>query len=145
MLIFLSIVIYFVDSDMTIHSVQPDPSMNMYNVLGTELASCCFYPITGFYRNGFCHTSFEDVGQHTVCAQMTAEFLQFSAQKGNDLITPIPELGFSGLQPGDFWCVCASRWLEALEHGVAPPLKLEACHESLLMLVDLDTLKQYAI
>lgn len=126
-------------------SYHPNPSINQTNVLGTALASCCFAPLTGYYRNGFCHTGAQDVGQHTVCARMTAAFLQFSAERGNDLMTPLPEVGFPGLQPGDFWCVCALRWLEALDYEVAPPIKLEACHESLLLLVDLETLKRYAL
>lgn len=124
---------------------QPNPNDNQHNVLGGELASCCFAPLTGYFRDGFCHTSQHDQGQHTVCAQMTAEFLQFSADRGNDLITPLPEYDFVGLMPGDFWCICALRWVEALDYGIAPPLKLEACHHSLLQLVDLDTLKMYAL
>lgn len=126
-------------------SMHPNPEINQFNVLGTELASCCFAPITGFYRNGFCHTGERDVGLHTVCAKMTTEFLQFSVAKGNDLVSPMPEFGFPGLQPNDYWCVCALRWIEALDAGVAPPIKLEACHESLLQLVDLETLVQYAV
>ena len=86
-----------------------------------------------------------DMGQHTACAKMTSEFLNFSAKMGNDLITPMPEFNFKGLQPGDFWCICAMRWVEAYEHGVAPPLKLEACHERLLFFVELDTLQEFAI
>lgn len=125
-------------------SYHPDPAINQFNVLGTELASCCFAPLTGFYRNGFCHTGEQDVGLHTVCVKATREFLEFSVAKGNDLVTPLPELGFHGLQPNDYWCVCALRWIEALDAGVAPPIKLEACHESLLELVDLETLIQYA-
>lgn len=126
-------------------SIHPNPAINQYNVLGTSLASCCFAPITGYYRDGFCHTGERDVGQHTVCAKMTTAFLQFSLAKGNDLVSPLPEFGFPGLQPNDYWCVCALRWIEALDAGVAPPIKLEACHESLLQLVDLETLVQYAI
>ena len=127
------------------YSLHPDPAINQTNVLGGALASCCFAPLTGFYRNGFCHTGPQDIGLHTVCAKMTREFLEFSVAKGNDLVTPLPEVGFPGLQPNDYWCVCALRWVEALDAGVAPPLKLEACHESLLGLVDLDTLRQYSI
>lgn len=127
------------------HSVQPDPTINKLNVLGTPLASCCFSPLTGFFRNGFCHTGAQDGGAHTACAQMTADFLNFSQKIGNDLITPMPEYNFDGLKPGDFWCVCARRWLQAFEAGVVAPLKLEACHESLLELIDIDTLKQVAI
>ncbi|PNK61930.1 DUF2237 family protein [Psychrobacter sp. FDAARGOS_221] len=126
-------------------SPHPDPQLNQRNVLGTALASCCFDPITGFYRNGFCHTGPQDVGLHTVCAKMTSEFLNFSVKTGNDLVTPMPEFGFPGLKAGDYWCVCALRWLDALDHGVAPNIKLEACHESLLELVDIETLKRYSL
>ena len=126
-------------------SLYPDPYINQTTVLGTALASCCFAPLTGYYRNGFCHTGAQDVGMHTVCAKMTREFLEFSVAKGNDLVTPLPELGFSGLQPNDYWCVCALRWVEALDAGVAPPLKLEACHESLLQLVTIETLLAHAL
>ena len=126
-------------------SYHPKAELNQTNVLGTALASCCFDPLTGYYRNGFCHTGAGDVGLHTVCAKMTREFLEFSVAKGNDLVTPLPEFGFPGLQPNDFWCACALRWVEALDAGVAPPLKLAACHESLLELVDIETLQQYAI
>lgn len=125
--------------------LHPNPRENQFNVLGTELASCCFFPLTGYYRNGFCHTGDRDIGKHTVCAVMTSEFLQFSADRGNDLITPLPEYHFQGLKPNDFWCICALRWIEALDHGIAPPIKLEACHESLLNLIDIETLKEYAI
>lgn len=124
---------------------HPNPADNQTNVLGTALASCCFDPITGFYRDGFCHTSNHDVGQHTVCAKMTSEFLNFSLVRGNDLVTPLPEYHFAGLKAGDYWCLCVLRWLEALDFNVAPPLKLEACHEQLLTLVDIDILKQHAI
>ena len=125
--------------------LHPNPEINQRNVLGGELASCCFAPITGYYRNGFCHTGPRDLGQHTVCVKMTADFLNFSASRGNDLITPLPEYNFPGLQPGDYWCVCATRWVEAHQHDAAAPLKLEACHESLLQLVDLQTLMEYAL
>lgn len=121
-------------------SIQPDPSINQKNVLGTHLASCCFSPITGYYRNGFCHTGITDIGQHTACVQMTSEFLNFSQKVGNDLITPLPEMNFPGLKPGDFWCVCASRWVDAYHAGIVAPLKLEACHEALLEFIDLETL-----
>lgn len=125
-------------------SIQPDPSINQRNVLGGPLASCCFNPLTGYYRNGFCHTGITDVGMHTACVQMTAEFLNFSQKVGNDLITPLPEMNFPGLKPGDFWCVCASRWVDAYNAGVVAPLKLEACHEALLHFLDIDTLKTLA-
>ena len=103
-------------------SIHPDPQINRLNVLGEPLASCCFDPITGYFRNGFCHTAVTDLGQHTVCAQMTSDFLNFSQKVGNDLITPLPEAGFPGLQPGDFWCICVTRWVEAYQAGQAPPV-----------------------
>ena len=98
------------------------------NVLGGDLEPCSFDPVTGFYRDGYCRTGSGDVGMHVVCAVMTEEFLVFSASVGNDLSTPRPEYGFAGLRPGDRWCVCAGRWQEALEAGVAPPVVLEATH-----------------
>ena len=126
-------------------SIHPHPAINRLNVLGQPLASCCFDPLTGYYRDGFCHTGYDDRGLHTVCAQMTAEFLSFSQTMGNDLITPLPEFGFDGLVPGDLWCICVTRWVEAYEHDVAPPIKLRACHDSVLQFVDLDTLKKFSI
>ena len=98
------------------------------NVLGTELKSCCESPMTGFYRDGMCHTGGGDVGVHVICAQVTGEFLEFSRTRGNDLISPAPAMGFPGLKPGDRWCLCASRWKEALDAGVAPPVVLAATH-----------------
>ena len=114
------------------------------NVLGGELASCSTEPVTGFYRNGCCETGPHDVGMHTVCAVMTAEFLAFSKAMGNDLSTPRPEFAFPGLKPGDRWCLCAPRWKEALDAGVAPPLVLEACHEETLAIAPLGVLKDHA-
>ena len=114
------------------------------NVLGGELASCSTDPVTGFYRNGCCETGPHDVGMHTVCAVMTAEFLAFSRAAGNDLSTPRPEFAFPGLKPGDRWCLCAPRWKEALDAGMAPQLVLEACHEETLAIVPLGVLKDYA-
>lgn len=126
-------------------SIQPDPEINQKNVLGGDLASCCYAPMTGFYRNGFCHTGANDRGLHTACVQVTDEFLAFSKSMGNDLSTPYPQMRFPGLKAGDCWCVCATRWLEAYHAGVVAPLKLEACHESLLHLVDLETLLSVAV
>jgi uncharacterized protein (DUF2237 family) len=102
-------------------------------------------PRTGFFRNGICDTCAEDLGMHTICAQMTGEFLAFSQSRGNDLSTPRPEFGFPGLQPGDFWCLCLQRWLEALQADVAPPVKIESTHASALEFVDLEVLQQYAV
>jgi hypothetical protein len=115
------------------------------NVLGTTLQVCSLDPITGFTRTGCCETSTEDTGNHTVCAQVTEEFLIFSASQGNDLSTPRPEFGFEGLQPGDRWCLCASRWHEAAEAGFAPPVVLEASHEKCLEKVSLADLKYHEL
>src|SRR2546423_5136824 len=108
------------------------------NVLGTELRTCCRDPVTGFYRDGYCRTGPEDVGLHTVCAEMTRDFLDYSVLMGNDLVTPHPEWGFAGLEPGDRWCICVSRWKQALERGLAPPVDLEATHSSALEFVSLE-------
>jgi uncharacterized protein (DUF2237 family) len=113
------------------------------NVLGTDLEPCGFDPLTGFYRDGCCETGAEDVGVHVVCAEMTAEFLEFSAAAGNDLSTP-PEYGFMGLQPGDRWCLCASRWQEAFEAGVAPPVHLAATHASASEWCSVEALRAHA-
>lgn len=101
-------------------------------------------PLTGFFRNGCCDTSSDDVGCHTVCVEVTDEFLEFSRAAGNDLSTPRPEFEFPGLQPGDRWCVCAARWLECLESGVSAPVSLAATHERTLEIVPLELLKQHA-
>jgi uncharacterized protein (DUF2237 family) len=114
------------------------------NVLGGELQPCSVEPLTGFYRTGCCDTGAEDVGVHTVCAAMTAEFLAFSKERGNDLSTPRPEFDFAGLQPGDRWCVCADRWVEAFEADMAPQVVLEATHSSMLEWVDLIDLQRHA-
>lgn len=115
------------------------------NVLGEELIPCSLDPVTGFFRNGCCETGPHDVGLHTVCAVMTAEFLAFSAALGNDLTTPQPELRFPGLRPGDRWCLCAPRWKEAYDAGLAPPVVLESTHEETLAIVPLGILKDHAI
>jgi hypothetical protein len=115
------------------------------NILGTNLEVCSLNPITGFTRSGCCETGPEDLGQHTVCAEVTDEFLQFSKLQGNDLMTPRPEFNFTGLKPGDRWCLCASRWLEALEEGIAPPVLLEATHEKALEIIDLAELKYHQL
>lgn len=115
------------------------------NVLGSELQACCTDPMTGFYRDGYCRTGPGDVGLHTVCTRVTAEFLEFSRQRGNDLSTPVPEFGFPGLRAGDGWCVCVERWREALDAGCAPPIVLEACHVSVLEFVEMAQLKAHAV
>ena len=114
------------------------------NVLGTELQCCCMSPLTGYYRDGYCHTGAGDVGVHTVCVMATEEFLAFSASRGNDLSTPRPEFDFPGVQPGDRWCLCAERWTEALEADMAPPVILEATHASTLEFVSIEDLKAHA-
>lgn len=114
------------------------------NVLGAELIPCSQNPVTGFFRNGCCETGPEDLGLHTVCAVMTAEFLAFSKAAGNDLSTPMPQYGFPGLKPGDRWCLCAPRWKEALDAGMAPQVVLDSTHEETLAIVPLGVLKDYA-
>jgi uncharacterized protein len=115
------------------------------NVLGERLELCSTKPVTGFFRDGCCNTSEEDVGSHTVCVVMTAEFLAFSKARGNDLSTPMPEFGFAGLNPGDRWCLCAPRWQEALEAGQAPRVAVRATHEGALQYCSLADLKRFAV
>lgn len=115
------------------------------NVFYERLESCGTDPVTGFYRDGCCNTSNQDGGSHTVCAVLTEDFLEFSRQQGNDLVTPRPEFGFPGLKPGDRWCLCANRWEEAEQHGVAPRIYLRATHQRALERVPLETLKPYAL
>lgn len=115
------------------------------NVLGGPLGVCSEKPLTGFFRDGCCNTSDEDVGSHTVCVVLTNEFLQFSMARGNDLTTARPEFGFPGLKPGDRWCLCAARWREALHAGKAPRVVLNATNEAVLSIVSLAELKPYAI
>ncbi len=115
------------------------------NVLGGRLESCSTRPMTGFFRNGCCDTSREDIGSHTVCVVMTAEFLAFSKAQGNDLSTPVPEFGFAGLKPGDRWCLCAPRWQEAFEAGAAPRVVLRATEQTALNYCDLAELKRLAV
>lgn len=115
------------------------------NVLGGPLEACSKDPMTGWYRNGCCETDGNDHGRHVICACMTAEFLEFSAAAGNDLSTPRPEFGFPGLKPGDRWCLCADRWREALQAGMAPKVVLEACEASALEVVSLEDLQAHAV
>lgn len=118
---------------------------NARNVLGEPLEVCSLKPMTGFFRDGCCDTSREDVGSHTVCAVVTAGFLAFSKSRGNDLSTPVPEFGFPGLQPGDRWCLCAPRWQEAFDAGQAPRAALRATHEGALAHCSLADLKRSAV
>jgi hypothetical protein len=117
---------------------------NSKNVFGEPLIECSSDPLTGFYRNGCCDTGPEDRGKHTVCAVMTEEFLQFSKSRGNDLITPIPRFNFPGLEPGDHWCLCVLRWLEAYKEGAAPNVILEATNELALEVVEMEQLLEHA-
>lgn len=114
------------------------------NVLGEPLESCSEEPMAGFFRDGCCNTSDEDLGSHTVCVEVTREFLEFSRFRGNDLSTPVPEYGFPGLKPRDRWCLCAARWLEAQQHGMAPRVMLRGTHQRALEIVPLKLLKEYA-
>ncbi|MFP4614937.1 MAG: DUF2237 family protein [Thiohalorhabdus sp.] len=115
------------------------------NVLGDELEPCGIDPPAGFYRTGRCDTGLQDLGNHSVCAEVTAEFLEYTAARGNDLASPVPELGFPGLEPGDRWCLCAARWQEALEAGQAPPVRLASTEENALEVVRLADLRAHAI
>ena len=115
------------------------------NVRGEALQPCSTDPVTGFYRSGACETGPQDVGAHVVCAEMTEAFLRSSKRRGNDLSTPRPQMNFPGLEPGDRWCLCAARWQEAFEAGVAPPVVLAATHERALETIDLEDLQRHAV
>ena len=120
------------------------PTSTARNVLGTDLEPCSLDPLTGFLRDGCCNTDQHDRGRHVICARMTGEFLEFSRSRGNDLITPRPEFGFPGLKSGDRWCLCALRWKEAFDAGLAPPVVLQATLERALDVVTLEQLKSCA-
>jgi len=126
-------------------SIQETKVSEARNVLGGLLQVCSVSPMTGFMRDGICHTGLQDIGSHTVCVQITDAFLQYSQSRGNDLVTPVPEYDFPGLQAGDRWCVCAARWLEAAEDGVAPPVVMEATHARALQTVALADLEYHAL
>jgi uncharacterized protein (DUF2237 family) len=119
--------------------------MNQLNIFGEPMATCSESPLTGYFRDGCCNTENSDFGVHTVCAVVTEAFLKYSLEQGNDLITPRPEYSFQGLIPGDKWCVCASRWLEAYHSGCAPGVYLEATHEKTLAIIPMDVLLKFAI
>ncbi len=116
-----------------------------FNVLGTALMPCSYDPLTGFFRDGCCNTAEDDTGSHVICVKVTAEFLNYSARRGNDLVTPRPEYRFRGLVAGDRWCLCALRWREAFDAGVAPAVVLECTHERALDFVPLATLRAHAL
>ena len=130
--------------DQTPEQGRPDRRAPSINVLGGVLEPCSTRPVTGFYRDGCCNTGADDIGLHTVCVVLTAEFLLFSKSRGNDLSTPMPQYGFPGLKPGERWCLCASRWKEAFDADVAPQVVLEATHAVTLHVVSLADLKQHA-
>lgn len=119
-----------------------DPSLNVF---GENLELCSEEPLTGFFRDGCCNTSEQDLGSHTVCVKLTAEFLEFSRSRGNDLSTPHPEFDFPGLRPGDRWCLCAARWVEAYRSGAAPRVYLQRTHQRALEIVPLRILSKYAL
>jgi len=121
--------------------MQADDSIN---VLGEALIACGEDPVTGFFRDGHCNTCKEDTGSHTVCVKVTQEFLEFSRFRGNDLMSPMPAYNFPGLKPGDSWCLCAARWLEAHQNGMAPKVYLMRTHLKALDIVDLEILREYA-
>lgn len=126
------------------------PGASSCNVLGTALKPCCANVRdsgigTGFYRNGYCSTGDQDLGRHTVCVQATSDFLAFSQSVGNDLSTPMPQYMFPGLRPGDIWCLCAQRWVQAFQSGMAPKIYLQSTHEKTLDYVPLDILREYAL
>ena len=122
--------------------VDKDESVN---VLGEPLVECGSKPVTGYYRDGYCNTCKEDIGSHTVCIEVSQKFLDYSRFKGNDLSTPIPEYGFSGLNPGDSWCLCAARWLEALKDNMAPRVHLMRTHKKSLEIVPMEIMRQFAV
>ena len=121
--------------------MNKDESLNVY---GEPLESCSEEPVTGFFRDGKCNTCKEDLGSHTVCIKVNSDFLEFSRSRGNDLSTPMPQFGFAGLKPGDSWCLCAARWLEAYEHGMAPRVHMTRTHRRALEVVPLEQLKKFA-
>lgn len=134
---------------MAVHPVDPEaepaPTRPIRNVIGQPLQECGCQPLTGWFRDGSCRTDPADLGRHTVCCLITEAFLAYSRAQGNDLSTPAPAYGFPGLRPGDRWCVCARRWLEAYDDGLAPPVILEACEISTLEVIPLEVLQECAL
>lgn len=135
------LIIIFFHLGLALSLGQNNIDMETKNVLGTALKMCCSDPVTGYFRDGHCNTGPTDFGTHIVCARVTDKFLEYSKCNGNDLITPLPIYNFPGLQAGDKWCLCISRWQEAYEAGVAPPIDLEATHEKALDYVPIEVLK----
>lgn len=133
------------NNDCLVPNNTNNPKQGAKNVLGGELKSCCFKPLTGYFRDGFCNTDNMDYGTHTICAIMTEEFLNYTKEKGNDLTTPLANGRFPGLKTGDKWCLCASRWKEAQLAGFAPNVVLEATNEKTLEIVQLEVLKRYVV
>jgi uncharacterized protein (DUF2237 family) len=129
----------------TLNPSEPSEPEESVNVFGEPLENCSNNPLTGFFRDGCCNTSDDDVGSHTVCVEASAEFLEYSQVCGNDLSTPRPEFGFPGVKPGDRWCLCAARWLEAHEAGMAPKVFLMRTHQRALEIVPLELLRAYAL
>ena len=125
--------------------IQPIDDNASVNIYGKPLELCSNNPMTGFLRDGCCNTNEQDGGSHTVCIEVTTEFLEFSRMKGNDLSTPLPEYGFPGLKPGDRWCLCAARWSEAYNEGMAPKVFLEGTHKRALDIIPLEDLKKHAV
>jgi hypothetical protein len=136
--------LFFIFNLITIPAMSQD-SENPKNVYGKELQPCCYKPLTGYFRDGICRTNQQDVGTHVICAEVTDEFLQYSLSRGNNLIQPSPQYNFPGLKDGDKWCLCALRWKEALEAGVAPPVDLEATDIKALDYVDIEVLEEYSL
>jgi len=124
--------------------VDQDEMDESLNVFGEPLQPCGSQPVTGFFRDNCCNTSPDDIGSHTVCVEVSTEFLEYSRFRGNDLVTPVPDFGFPGLKAGDSWCLCAARWLEAFEAGMAPRVYLMRTHQRALDIVPLDKLRQFA-
>ena len=125
----------------TMDNMNKDESVNVY---GEPLELCSDEPVTGFFRDGKCNTCKEDPGSHTVCIKVSSDFLEFSRSRGNDLSTPMPQFGFAGLKSGDSWCLCAARWLEAYEHGMAPRVHMTRTHMRALEIVPMNKLKEFA-
>jgi len=122
--------------------IEQDKSLNVF---GEKLAPCNEDPATGYYRDGHCNTCEQDIGSHTVCAEMNTKFLEYSRFKGNDLSTPVPEYGFPGLQEGSAWCLCAARWLEAYKEGMAPRVYLTRTHQRALEIIPIEILREFAV